>query len=122
MTHKDNLIKLRDAVVKERPPRKEVYWRADPCGLGQARRFLSDAARGDMNAALAFVAEVLPNTVFEISYWPNFSWCVELKSTHEHDGEHWHGKDDYTVNGRAATPARALLIAALNALIEERDV
>jgi hypothetical protein len=108
MTHKDNLIKLRDAVAKDKPPRKEVYWRADPCGLGKARRFLSDAARGDMNAVLAFVAEVLPGwSVPHLSQGKKI-WYAVLS------GE----LSPYYAYGNSPTPARALLIAALNALIE----
>jgi hypothetical protein len=111
MTHKDNLIKLLDAVVKERPPRKEVYWRADPCGLGQSRRFLSDAARGDMNAVLTFVAEVLPGWFYLIGSGPK---GIDASVTKKKQARKYFGQAD--------TPARALLIAALNALIEmEQD-
>lgn len=110
MTRKENLIALRDAVVAG-DTGADIFrdiWCHEKAftmetAIGIKRAFLN----GDMNAALAFVAEVLPG----------WEWQIDR------DGARvWIDNPDKGPFASECHPvSRALLIAALNALIEETD-
>jgi len=109
MTRKENLIAMRDSVVAGDWPgdyedTRKCGFNPHSFGLNKAGR-VWDAYNSDMNAALAFVAEVLPDG-----------------STWEYDSAHGYCVVGYgpwpkAYEANDDIPSRALLIAALNALI-----
>jgi hypothetical protein len=93
-----------------------IFGRSDPCGLGRARMHLVTAYQGSLDAALALHEAVLPG------------WFVRGLTQRGHDI--WHatiwpelsivGREDMVI-GKSATPARALLLADIRALIAQEE-
>lgn len=117
-TRKQNLIALRDALVAGeviQAHKASMLWPTTYSKLpGRDMPWLDlcKGSQGEMNAALAFVAAVLPEWVW---------FCGRI---HKHSGDFTavvsmtpHPDTDLS-QVFASTPALALTIAALNALIE----
>lgn len=83
----------------------------------------SRAYRGSLDAAVSLLEDLLPGYALQaLSVWPGEknSYC-ELWGTHLEDGEYWHGFDDGKFVASAGTPARALLLCIVRALIAQEE-
>lgn len=82
-----------------------------------------NAYKGSTDAAIALIEAVLPGWVINcLRLWLNERGkpdaFAEIYGTHEFAGErYWHHPSDGRATGESDTPARALLIAILEALI-----
>lgn len=114
MSRRDDLIALRDTVQAGKWWDDEGIAKAycAECGLRKYSSNVHRAMSGSVDAALAFLAAVLPG------------WQAMIV-THAAWADIWKRGDTETTNrpirGRAETPARALLLATLNALIADAD-
>lgn len=114
MTRLDQLIALRDA-VRDGSPRKDWMPWIDPMdrtkgSLPYSFAALPAACNKDMNAALALFAALLPG----------WAWCVESANA----AEVWPlGRRSETIRAYSdgGDPARALVLAILEALIAKEE-
>ena len=128
MTPEDRaaLVALKDAVVVGddaafRRANRAVF--STPCQditlqLREGRAL--HAYKGSTDAALALLGAVLPETEYRLHHFPGKKVTATLWGTHKgRDGMRWHDFKDGSWNADAPTPARALLLATLSALIEQ---
>jgi hypothetical protein len=126
MDRKTALIELRDKVKAG-----GSIWPAELDGTELADRPFGDAYNGSLDAAKALHESVLPGwVVYEMGWWP----CIPVRlnqpkarftlwQTHvDSQGERWHGSGDKRASGECDTPARAWLLAIIEALIAEEPV
>ena len=120
MTRLEALIALRDAVREDgfdeilldyvfgRKTRQKFY-------AGKAFRGSLEGA----GAAVALMHDRLPGwAIDKLEYWPGQFARVRIIGTHEgKEGKRWHTYGDGTAEAESDTPARALLLAILEALI-----
>lgn len=81
---------------------------------GQSAQFIGKAYHGSTDAALALIGAVLPGWVIHKIQW-KWGDLVEA-DIWEVNPEGWHTEGLRKVVGRSSTPARALLIATLEAM------
>ena len=111
MTRKADLIALRDTVQAGKWWGDEGIAKAycAECGLRKYSSNVHRAMSGSVDAALEFFAAVLPGW-----FWTRQGFVMTV--TDDHTG--WGSKPHYSARDDK-NPARALLIATLNALIDE---
>ena len=128
---KQDLIKLRDKVASGKAERfdplfeialyplkndMKIVYLANDANLAQ------DRTEGSLDAAVAFLGAVLPTfAINRISTWPNANARAEIWGTHVDNCERWHHHSDGRFKAEADTPARALLLATLDALIARAE-
>ena len=118
MTRLEKLIEFRERVKAGKDWHFDEF---DPSGL--LPELWVSAFHGSLDAAKALHDAVLPNCAFDVSHWPNGTSGVLISGTHEgQDGQRWHGGDDIKANGTDKDPARAWLIAIIQALIAQEGV
>jgi hypothetical protein len=64
---------------------------------------------------------LVPTWSIRLLMWPGQECTVHMTGTHEWRGERWHGSSDKRVKAQADDPARAWLLAIIEALISEAD-
>ena len=129
MTRLEALIDLRKIVMdgtafRHNAPERKARICEHNCLGGYFQDSMAyDAFHGSLDAAKALHDAVLPNCAFDVSHWPNGTSGVLISGTHEgQDGQRWHGGDDIKANGTDKDPARAWLIAIIQALIAQEGV
>lgn len=117
MSRRDDLIALRDAVQND-----ESIWPGQLDGTGLQMDPFGHAYNGSVDASLAFLAAVLPewtvNGLTQLRHpdngmKPTGQWDCLIFAAFESRFAH--------ASAKSETPARALLLATLNALIAESD-
>lgn len=131
MTRKQVLIELRDKV---RAGAWDGQWTDFTKGLGlrpdDRHCHAIEAYKGSLDAAKALHEAVLPGwVVYEMGWWP----CIPVRlnqpkarftlwQTHvDSQGERWHSTSDKRASGECDAPARAWLLAILEALIAQEQ-
>ena len=120
MTRLEALIALRDAVREgdfDETLLDYVFGRKT-----RQKFYAGEAFRGSLEgvgAAIALMHDRLPGWAVEgWTIWPGLPSRVKIVGTHEgEDGTRWHKFKDGWAQAEAHTPARALLLAILEALI-----
>ena len=116
MTRRDDLVRLRDAIVFAGDLDRSLPWsKAVGAEYGIAAR---NAYRGDMNEALVFFEAALPGWV--VQEIGNNSRSMGWNALIVNEAGNYHSSH-YCNPGFLATPARALLLATLDALIAQED-
>ena len=124
MSRRDDLIALRDAVQAGETPTSDLVWNAlsEQNHISVSGLHVLPAFGGSVDAALALLAAVLPrwsvNQLWQLrdhtnGMKPTGQWECLLFAALEDRFSH--------ASAKAETPARALLLATLNALIAESD-
>jgi hypothetical protein len=114
MSRRDDLIALRDAVQAGTARPHEIFNAFDtPCqdmAMQINPQDATSAYKGSVDAALAFLASILP------SFHPGMS-----RNVHTGYWYAWVQTKERNFDSHEETPARALLLATLNALIAQVD-